>query len=105
VPGGGAGPAHRGAGDEPARGGYISGQRLPHRFAVELVASAEFRRLRHTHLPKNSCCDRYFYRVTVAYRDTHRKTISTVQGAAAPSLLWNVMSLTGRAGAHRRNTA
>lgn len=57
-----------------------------------LAGSTAFRRLNSTYLPENPCCDRYSYRITVTYRVGHRKRISTVQGATAPRILWDVIT-------------
>ncbi len=59
---------------------------------LRMTASPEFKRLRPAYQPKNSCCDRYFYRVTVTYRGGHHKAVSTVQGATAPPILWKVIT-------------
>lgn len=69
------------------------------RQVLRLAASADFGRLRRSYQPANACCDRFFYRLTVTYRSAPRKTVTTVQGAAAPAVLWKVISLTERVGA------
>ena len=71
----------------------VGGQR-----ALRLAGSPRFRWLRASYQPKNPCCDRFAYRVTVSYRGGHRKTVSTVQGATAPQILWDVIGETERVG-------
>ncbi|MET0424096.1 MAG: protealysin inhibitor emfourin [Actinoplanes sp.] len=71
----------------------VGGQR-----SLRLVESYRFRALRASYVPKNSCCDRFFYQVTVTYRGGFRKTVSTVQGADAPRVLSDVISAVERAG-------
>ncbi|WP_203822411.1 protealysin inhibitor emfourin [Paractinoplanes ferrugineus] len=66
---------------------------------LRLAGSNDFRRLRGSYLPANACCDRYAYRVTVTWRGGQRKTVSTVQGTAAPSILWTVIQRTQQVGA------
>jgi hypothetical protein len=71
----------------------VGGQR-----ARRIAASPGFRRLRGSYQPDNPCCDRYSYRVTVTYRGGSHKTISTVQGATAPHVLWEVIAEVERVG-------
>jgi hypothetical protein len=78
----------------------VGGQR-PRRMA----AGPEFRRLRGSYQPYNSCCDRYSYRVTVTYRGGNQKTVSTVQGATAPRILWEVIEEVERVGTHAPRTS
>ena len=78
----------------------VGGQR-PRRIA----ASPGFRRLRGSYQPANSCCDRYSYRVTVTYRGGNQKSVSTVQGATAPRILWDVIEEVERVGTRARRTA
>jgi hypothetical protein len=59
---------------------------------LRMAASREFLRLRSSYQPQNSCCDRFSYRVTVSYRGGYRKTVTTVQGARAPRILWDVIN-------------
>jgi hypothetical protein len=66
--------------------------------ALRLAGSWRFRWLRGTYQPKNPCCDRFTYRLTVTYRGGHRKTVATVQGAEAPKILWDVIAATEKAG-------
>lgn len=66
--------------------------------ALRLAGSWKFKWLRNSYQPKNPCCDRFAYRVTVTYRGGHRKTVTTVQGAKAPRILWDVISETERVG-------
>jgi hypothetical protein len=65
---------------------------------LRMAGSAEFRRLRGSYLPTNPCCDRYSYRVTVTYRGGLHKTVATVQGSAAPRILWDVIAEVERVG-------
>jgi len=71
----------------------VGGQR-----ALRLAGSPKFRSLRSSYLPQNLCCDRFAYRVTVSYPGAHRKTVSTVDGATAPQILWDVIGETERVG-------
>ncbi|MEU7904894.1 protealysin inhibitor emfourin [Actinoplanes sp. NPDC049118] len=66
---------------------------------LRMAASPAFRGLRGSYQPANSCCDRYFYRLTVTYRGGRHKTVSTVQGTTAPSILWRVIADVERVGA------
>jgi hypothetical protein len=66
--------------------------------ALRMAGSFQFRWLRSSYQPENPCCDRYAYRVTVSYRGGHRKTVSTVQGARAPRILWDVIGESERVG-------
>jgi len=70
-----------------------------------MAGSPEFRRLRGSYQPANPCCDRYSYRVTVTYRGGIHKTISTVQGATAPRILWKVIAEVERVGTRTPSTA
>ncbi len=71
----------------------VGGQR-----PLRMAGSPEFRRLRGSYVPKNPCCDRFSYRLTVSYRSGGHKTISTVQGATAPRILWAVIAEVARIG-------
>lgn len=66
--------------------------------ALRMAGSHTFRWLRNSYQPKDPCCDRYAYRVTVSYRGGHRKTVRTVQGAWAPRILWDVIGEAERVG-------
>jgi hypothetical protein len=68
------------------------------RAPLRLAGRPEFRRLRASYQPVNPCCDRFAYRLTVAYRDGSHKTVSTVQGTAAPAILWDVITRVERVG-------
>ena len=70
------------------------GGRLP----LRMAGSPAFRSLRSSYQPENPCCDRFSYRITVAYRGGHHKTVSTVQGATAPRILWDVIAEVERVG-------
>jgi hypothetical protein len=65
---------------------------------LRMAGSPEFKRLRSSYPPEDPCCDRYSYRVTVTYRGGHHKTVSTVQGATAPRILWDVIAEVERVG-------
>lgn len=65
---------------------------------LRMAGSRQFLRLRGSYQPANSCCDRYFYRLTVSYRGGERRTVSAVQGAAAPRILWDVIGEVQRVG-------
>jgi hypothetical protein len=65
----------------------VGGQR-----PLRMAESRQFLRLRSSYQPKNSCCDRFSYRVTVSYRGGYRKTVTTVQGARAPRILRDVIN-------------
>ena len=71
----------------------VGGQR-----ALRLAGSYKFKWLRNSYQPKNPCCDRYAYRVTVSYRGGFRKTVRTVQGTDAPRILWDVIGESERVG-------
>lgn len=68
------------------------------RSALQSATSYKFKWLRNSYQPKNSCCDRYAYRVTVSYRGGSRKTVTTVQGSSAPRILWDVIGESERVG-------
>jgi hypothetical protein len=65
----------------------VGGQR-----PLRMAGTREFKLLRSSYQPENPCCDRYSYRVMVSYRGGVRKTVSTVQGATAPRILWDVIN-------------
>jgi hypothetical protein len=65
---------------------------------LRLAASRDFQRLHPSYRTPSSCCDRYTYRLTVTYRGGNLKTITTIQGASAPAVLWNVITDTERVG-------
>ncbi|MEV4510949.1 hypothetical protein AB0K00_18500 [Dactylosporangium sp. NPDC049525] len=66
--------------------------------ALRMAGSPSFRWLRSSYQPKNPCCDRYAYRVTVSFRGGARKTVTTVQGTRAPRILWDVIGEAERVG-------
>ena len=68
------------------------------RRSLRMAGSAGFRSLRGSYQPANPCCDRFSYRLTVTYRDGHRKSVSTVQGTTAPRILWDVIAEVERVG-------
>lgn len=68
-----------------------------HRYTTDLmttVNSREFRTLAPSYLPANLGADRYFYTVSVTYTNGYSKAVTTVDGAAAPAVLWQVIDLT-----------
>jgi hypothetical protein len=65
---------------------------------LRMAGSDSFKRLRSSYQPANPCCDRYSYRLTVTYRGGNHKAVSTVQGATAPRLLWDVIAEAERVG-------
>jgi hypothetical protein len=69
------------------------------RRSLRMAATRDFLWLRNSYQPRNPCCDRFSYRLTVTYRGGFHKTISTVQGAAAPRILWDVIAEVQRVGA------
>ncbi len=66
--------------------------------SLRMVSTPEFLRLRGSYQPKNPCCDRFNYQLTVSYRNGYRKTVSTVQGTTAPRILWDVIGEVERVG-------
>ncbi|WP_433063755.1 hypothetical protein [Dactylosporangium sp. CS-033363] len=66
--------------------------------ALRMAGSRAFQQLRRSYQPRNPCCDRYAYRVTVTYRLGYRKTVETVQGTNAPHVLWDVINQSERYG-------
>jgi hypothetical protein len=68
--------------------------------ALRMVSTRQFLRLRASYQPKNPCCDRFAYELTVTYRNGFRKTVSTVQGTpGVPQILWDAIGEVERAGA------
>lgn len=70
--------------------------------ALRMTSTPKFLRLRGSYQPKNPCCDRYAYELTVTYRGGFRKTVSTVQGTTAPQILWDVIGEVERVGTSSR---
>jgi hypothetical protein len=70
--------------------------------SLRAASTREFLRLRSSYQPKNPCCDRFAYELTVTYRSGFRKTVSTVQGTTAPQILWDVIGEAERVGATSR---
>ncbi|MER7278747.1 protealysin inhibitor emfourin [Dactylosporangium sp. NPDC000244] len=66
--------------------------------ALRMAGSVRFLRLRPAYEPKNPCCDRYAYRITVTYRTGFHKSVSTVQGTKAPRILWDTIGQAERYG-------
>jgi hypothetical protein len=57
-----------------------------------LASSPAFRALRPRYVPKNTCCDRYLYRVEVRYRNGAVKKVEALDGApGAPKVLWDLV--------------
>ncbi|WP_433373541.1 hypothetical protein ACQPZX_02115 [Actinoplanes sp. CA-142083] len=73
---------------------WTDGGRRPLRTA----SSGAFLRLRGSYGQLNACCDLFSYRVTVTYRGGRQKEISTIQGAPAPRILWDVIADVQRVG-------
>lgn len=61
---------------------------------MTMVNGREFRTLAPCYLPADTGADRYFYTVSVAYTDGYSKTVTTVDGVTAPTVLWQVIDLT-----------
>ncbi|MFD1373029.1 hypothetical protein [Actinoplanes sichuanensis] len=67
--------------------------------ALRMVSTRQFLRLRGSYQPKNPCCDRYVYELTVTYRNGFHKKVSTVQGTpGVPQILWDVIGEVERVG-------
>ncbi|MFI5894382.1 hypothetical protein ACIA5D_30205 [Actinoplanes sp. NPDC051513] len=73
---------------------WTDGGRRP----LRMAGSNAFLRLRGSYQPANPCCDLFAYRLTVTYRGGWQKVVSTVQGTAAPSILWDVIADVQRVG-------
>ncbi|HEX5201996.1 MAG TPA: hypothetical protein VFW27_18870 [Actinoplanes sp.] len=65
---------------------------------LRMAGSRAFLRLRGSYGRLNACCDLFSYRVTVTYRGGWQKVVSTIQGAPAPRILWDVIADVQRAG-------
>jgi len=67
---------------------------------LRLAGTSRFRRLGPSYQPVNPCCDRFSYRLTASYPGHHgsAKTITTVDGAPAPQILWDVIRTTQQIG-------
>jgi hypothetical protein len=68
------------------------------RRALRMAGSNAFLRLRGSYGQLNACCDLFSYRVTVTYRGGWQKQVSTIQGAPAPRILWDVIAEAQRVG-------
>lgn len=68
---------------------------------LRLAGTTKFRRLGPSYQPANPCCDRFSYRLTVSYRGGSTRTVSTVDGAHAPRVLWDVIGAAQKVGTHR----
>jgi hypothetical protein len=77
----------------------VDGATLGGRPSLRAASTVDFLRLRGSYQPKNPCCDRFAYELTVTYRNGFRKTVSTVQGTRAPHILWDVIGAAERVGA------
>lgn len=61
---------------------------------IRLASSPEFRTLKSRYVPKNTCCDRFEYKVEVGYRNGVKKTITVLQGTpGTPKVLLDVIHL------------
>ena len=61
---------------------------------LRLASSPEFRALRSSYVPANTCCDRYSYKVEVTYRNGVKKKITVLAGTpGTPPVLLNVIRL------------
>ncbi|MFC4144635.1 protealysin inhibitor emfourin [Micromonospora mangrovi] len=58
------------------------------------VNGREFRSLAPSYLPSSNGADRYVYTVTVSYTNGATKTVTTMDGADAPAVLWQVIDTT-----------
>lgn len=77
----------------------VTGRTPGGRPSLRMVSTRQFLRLRASYHPKNPCCDRYAYELTVTYRNGFRKTVSTVQGTPdVPQILWDVIGEVERVG-------
>jgi hypothetical protein len=48
-----------------------------------------------TRVPKNTCCDRQFYSVTITYADGSTRTFSTLDGLQQPKVFERLLSMLG----------
>ncbi|GAB1692651.1 protealysin inhibitor emfourin [Krasilnikovia sp. M28-CT-15] len=64
----------------------------PHLF--QLVSSWRFLRLDSSYPASTPGADRFAYVVTVRYGNGRTKTVETVEGADAPAVLWQTITLT-----------
>jgi hypothetical protein len=60
---------------------------------LRLASSPAFLALEPSYLPADTCCDFFVYRVTVSYTNDAKKSVVTMEGATAPSVLWDVIVL------------
>jgi hypothetical protein len=63
-----------------------------------LVKRSDFQNLDARYMPDNQCCDRLHYIVDVTGSDGKTKTVETMDGVEAPSVLFQVITLTGKIG-------
>ncbi|MCI4063235.1 hypothetical protein MRQ36_11885 [Micromonospora sp. R77] len=61
---------------------------------IYTVNGREFRTLAPSYLPSSNGADRYVYTVTVSYSNGATKTVTTMDGAEAPAVLWQVIDTT-----------
>ncbi|WP_130512010.1 protealysin inhibitor emfourin [Krasilnikovia cinnamomea] len=61
---------------------------------MQLVSSWQFRRLDATYPASTQGADRFVYTVVVRYGHRWTKTVHTIEGADAPAVLWQTISLT-----------
>ncbi|MEU4426967.1 hypothetical protein AB0F81_40620 [Actinoplanes sp. NPDC024001] len=59
---------------------------------LRLASSPAFRALRPRYVPKNTCCDRYLYRVAVGYTSGRTKKVVALESTpGTPKVLWDVI--------------
>ncbi|MEV6306899.1 hypothetical protein AB0M02_46405 [Actinoplanes sp. NPDC051861] len=59
---------------------------------LRLASTPAFRKLRSNYVPKNTCCDRFLYRLEVGYSDGSKKRVKALQGTPGnPKILLSVI--------------
>jgi hypothetical protein len=59
---------------------------------LRLASSPAFRALGPRYVPKNTCCDRYLYRVAVGYANGRTKRVVALEGTpGVPKVFWEVV--------------
>jgi hypothetical protein len=61
---------------------------------MTMVNGREFRTLAPSYLPADTGADRFFYTISVSYTNGYTKTVTTIDGATAPAVLWRVVDMT-----------
>jgi hypothetical protein len=61
---------------------------------LRMASSPEFLALKPSYLPEDTCCDFFFYKVTVTYINDAKKSVLTMEGVAVPTVLSDVIGLT-----------